>query len=75
MRQKLADFTQPLFLVAALIASNGCSNDMAEIPDTELADSMYECRQTVDHSPGGAIRCDNIARECERRRNEGRYVC
>ena len=36
---------------------------------------MHDCRMSQDQSPGMAIRCDNIERECERRREDGRYVC
>ena len=63
-----------LFLAAPFFLS-GCENKFASIPDNELADSMYECRTVQDQAPGMAIRCDNVRRECERRRDEGRYVC
>ncbi len=53
----------------------GCSNKLAEVSDEDLADTMYECRSSQDQSPGMAIRCDNITRECKRRRDEGRFVC
>lgn len=67
-----------LFAVSlvALLALSGCGNKKFEaIPDDELADSMHDCRMSQDQSPGMAIRCDNIERECERRRDDGRYVC
>ena len=61
---------------AALLLLAGCGNKKFEaIPDEDLADSMHECRMSQDQSPGMAIRCDNVARECERRRDAGRYVC
>jgi len=53
----------------------GCSNEFEEISDHDLADSMYECRSIQDQSPGMAIRCDNVVRECDRRREDGRFVC
>ena len=62
-------------LLGALILLSGCSNKLEGIADDELADTMHECRAAVDQSPGMAIKCDNIARECARRREEGRFVC
>lgn len=59
----------------ALLAMAGCDNKFASIPDEELADKMYECRTVNDQSPGMAIKCDNVERECKRRREEGRFVC
>ena len=43
--------------------------------DEDLADAVYECRTSSDQSPAYAIRCDNYKRECENRRDQGRYVC
>jgi hypothetical protein len=67
-------FGAPL-VVASLLLLAGCSNKFESIPDEELADSMYECRTVQDQAPGMAMRFDNVARECKRRREEGRYVC
>ena len=64
-----------LFAAFSIFILAGCNNEAAKIPDNELADNIYACRTAVDQSPGFAIRCDNYKRECERRREEGRYVC
>ncbi len=61
-----------LVLIPLLFA---CSNKLASVSDEDLADNMYECRTALDQSPGMAIRCDNVTRECKRRRDEGRFVC
>ena len=53
----------------------GCSSPFEEMPDNELADKVYACSASTDQSPGFAIRCDNLRRECQRRRDEGKYVC
>lgn len=63
-----------LIVVGPLVLA-ACSNKFESIPDDELADSMYECRTVQDQAPGMAIRCDNVRRECARRREAGRYVC
>lgn len=58
-----------------IVVLGACSNKMESIADEDLADSMHECRAVTDQSPGMAIKCDNVARECSRRREEGRFVC
>jgi len=63
-------------LLAGLAVLGGCGkSELEKLTDTELQDRMYECQTTVDQSPGMAISCDNYRRECERRREEGRFVC
>lgn len=53
----------------------GCEGKLAGLTDSELQDRIYECNAAQSQSPGFAISCDNYRRECERRRDEGRYVC
>lgn len=65
----------PLLLLAGLLGLAGCEGKLAKISDSELQDRMYECNTTLEQSPGMAISCDNFRRECQRRRDQGRYVC
>lgn len=65
-----------------LIASVGltlllaaCTSPFEDMPDNELADKVYACTTSTEQSPGFAIRCDNYKKECQRRRDEGKYVC
>ena len=67
-KSALAFFTASVFLV-------GCEGKLAGIGDMELQDKIYQCNTTADQSPGFAISCDNYRRECERRRDKGRFVC
>lgn len=63
-------------LTAALaLALTGCGSDMEKLTDSELQDRAYQCGVTKEQTPGGAISCENYRRECQRRRDEGRYVC
>ena len=62
-------------LLPGLLAFAGCEGKLADLPDAELQDHVYECSNTVDQAPGFAISCDNYRRECQRRRDEGRFVC
>ena len=64
-----------IFSLSALVVLGACSNELATVSDTELADTNYECQHSQGQSPGMAIRCDNIERECASRRDQGRYIC
>ena len=56
---------------------NGCGDSkFAELSQSELQDRYYECENASSLSPGAAITCDNIRRECDRRADDaGRKVC
>lgn len=60
------------FVLAALAA---CGSKLAALSDAQLQDKVYECNAAQSQSPGFAISCDNYRRECELRRENGRYVC
>lgn len=62
-------------LLTALLAMTACDGGMADMPDAELQDNIYECDSTSEQSPGMAIACDNYRRECRNRRDQGRFVC
>ena len=72
-RQALPKTMLPLIAASVFLA--GCESKLAGISDVELQDKIYQCNTTVDQSPGFAISCDNYRRECERRRDKGRFVC
>lgn len=61
--------------IVTILLAAGCSSELAEMDDAELADRMHECRTVVDQSPGMAITCDNYQRECTARRKAGKFVC
>lgn len=61
--------------LTVLLVLAGCSSPFEDMPDDELADKAYRCTITTDQSPGFAIRCDNYQRECDRRRDDGHFVC
>lgn len=64
-----------LLIYSCLSLLGGCSNKLAGMPDNELQDKSYACKQATEQSPGFAISCDNYQRECERRREAGRFLC
>lgn len=64
-----------LVLSIVVAGLSGCSNKFESISDEELADRMYECHTVTEQSPGMAIMCDNVTRECKNRREAGHFVC
>lgn len=71
-----------LFMKRVVIATFGlllaaCGDSkFADMPQSELQDRYYECENSSNMSPGAAITCDNIRRECDNRaKDKGRKVC
>lgn len=62
-------------MMASCLLVSACESPLADMPDDQLADQMYACTVSNEQTPGFAIQCDNLSRECGRRRDEGRYVC
>lgn len=64
-----------LMLLVALV---GCERKtgIRAIPDFELAERYGFCLDREPTAPGKAQACENLRRECERRKEElGSYVC
>lgn len=72
---------RPTFLAASVIASTfiftACDGNskMRQMSNGELASKRDECLRTNPSSPGKVTACENIRKECERRRSEGNYAC
>ncbi|AUM11473.1 hypothetical protein [Ketobacter alkanivorans] len=65
-----------LGLISIVMLSACGDSKFADISGSELQDRYSRCENADSLSPGGAITCDNIRRECERRADEkGRRVC
>lgn len=64
-----------LLLCSGVFGLTACEGQLAKMPDAELQDKIYACRNTAEQSPGFAITCDNYRRECARRREAGHFVC
>ena len=60
-----------------LIVLLGCSDSkFADLSNSELQDRYSRCENADSLSPGGAITCDNIRRECDKRASDlGRKAC
>ncbi len=70
-----AAFVLRLLPLSIALTLGGCDSRMNTMKDTDLQDRMYECHAALSQNPGFAISCDNVRRECLRRRKEGKFLC
>ena len=66
--------THVLGIVFALILT-ACGGGLSGMSNQEIAAKSDECIQRNPTSPGKATACENIRKECERRRKEGNFAC
>lgn len=66
-----------LIILSAVVTLPACSDGpYAKYSQSELQDAYSDCENRDSMSPGAAITCDNIRRECDSRAKEkGRKVC
>ena len=64
-------------VVALVAALSGCGGSKMEgMSDDELAAKYGQCLDKQPTAPGHVQACENMRRECERRRTElAKYVC
>jgi len=61
-----------LLSIATLAA---CEGKLQKLSNHELSAKMDECNQVNPTAPGKATACENIKKECARRRKEGNFAC
>jgi hypothetical protein len=67
-----------LSLVMALLlaACDGRGSKIRQLSDHDLAERYGYCLDRKPTAPGKAQACENLRRECERRKEEiGSYIC
>ena len=65
-----------LITVMLVGAMAGCGGSkIRAVPDAELAAKHDECLRRNPTAPGQVTACENIRKECERRRKEKVYAC
>ncbi|SMF24739.1 hypothetical protein SAMN02745866_01622 [Alteromonadaceae bacterium Bs31] len=62
-------------LILSLALLLACEGKMQKMSNQELAAKNDECVQKNPTSPGKVTACENIRKECERRRKEGNFAC
>jgi hypothetical protein len=64
-------------LIATVLLLGACEGNskMRQMANAELAGKRDECLRLNPTSPGKVTACENIRKECERRRKDGNYAC
>lgn len=64
-----------IVLTSALSLLSCDGGKMQKMSNQELAAKNDECVQGNPTSPGKVTACENVRKECERRRKEGNFAC
>lgn len=64
-----------LLVAISLCGLVACEGGMKGMSNQELAGKRDACLQNNPTSPGKVTACENIRKECERRRKEGNFAC
>ena len=64
-----------LTLLTSAFFLQACEGKMQKMSNQELVEKRAECVRSNPTSPGRVTACENIRKECERRRKEGNYAC
>jgi len=62
-------------MAVVLIVLSGCEGGLRSLSNQELTAKRDECVQRNPTSPGKVTACENIRKECERRRKDGNFSC
>lgn len=75
MTKRALHYLFTLFL-STLLSLTACSGGkMANMTSAELAAKRDECLARNPTSPGKVTACENVRKECERRRKDGDFAC
>jgi hypothetical protein len=64
-----------ILCVAGLSLLSGCEGKWQKMSNQELVQKNDECVRKNPTSPGRVTACENIKKECTRRRENGNYAC
>lgn len=64
-----------LLTVVFALCLTACEGGMKSLSNQELAAKRDECVAGNPTAPGKVTACENIRKECERRRKEGNFAC
>lgn len=59
----------------SLISLSGCESAFSKMEGSELRTRAYHCVIAIDQTVAQLQVCENIQRECKRRRDAGRFDC
>ncbi len=72
---RLLTFVKAAMVSSLFILLIACGSKWEAMSNQELAMKNDECVQGNPTSPGKVTACENIRKECERRRGEGNFAC
>ncbi len=64
-----------LLMCLCLVAACEGSGTLREMSDSELSSKRDRCLRNDPTAPGQVTACENIRKECERRRAQGNFAC
>ncbi|MBX2857044.1 MAG: hypothetical protein KTR17_00150 [Cellvibrionaceae bacterium] len=71
--------TKKIYISAIILGAAfflcGCEGGMSDMSNQELAAKNDECVRLNPTSPGKVTACENIRKECQRRRKDKNYAC
>ncbi|PCJ99221.1 MAG: hypothetical protein COA42_24305 [Alteromonadaceae bacterium] len=62
-------------MLSAAVTLTACDGRMKGMSNQEIAAKSDECIRVNPTSPGKVTACENIRKECERRRKGGNFAC
>ncbi|VUD67607.1 hypothetical protein TDB9533_03880 [Thalassocella blandensis] len=72
---RLLTFAKTIMVSFTVTTLMACEGGMKSMSNQELAMKNDECVQGNPTSPGKVTACENIRKECERRREDGNFAC
>lgn len=68
--------SQLMWILVWVLGVSACDGGgMQNMSNQELVAKNDNCMQRNPTSPGKATACENIRKECERRRKDGNFAC
>lgn len=72
---RLLSFSKTLMASVTVLMLVACDGGLKSVSNQELAMKNDACVQGNPTSPGKVTACENIRKECERRRKDGNFAC
>ena len=67
--------TSTIIISLVVLLLSACDGGLKGLSNQELAAKSDACIQGNPTSPGKVTACENIKKECERRRKDGNFAC
>ncbi len=68
-------FNKIIFILFLSAVLSGCKNGISDLSHQELASKNDQCVTNEPTAPGRVTACENIKKECLKRRKQGVHFC